>query len=181
MDEINKDFPKTDLVMIIGANDIVNPDAQDNPNSPIAGMPVCEVWKAERVVIFKRGGGTGYAGVENPLFLKENSRMYFGSADKSLTEILNELGARGGSEIKPVAAVPQEEQVVAEEEINLEEVGPALLTIGIPRELMAGERRVAMTPKLVKKFRKLRFDILVESGAGLAAGYRDSDYERQGA
>ena len=181
MDEINKDFPKTDLVMIIGANDIVNPDAQDNPNSPIAGMPVCEVWKAERVVIFKRGGGTGYAGVENPLFLKENSRMYFGSADKSLTEILNELGARGGSEIKPVAAVPQEEQVVAEEEINLEEAGAALLTIGIPRELMAGERRVAMTPKLVKKFRKLRFDILVESGAGLAAGYRDSDYERQGA
>lgn len=145
-------------------------------------MPVCEVWKARRVVVFKRGGGTGYAGIENPLFIKENTHMYFGSADNSLKDILNEVGARGGKSITPIAAAPQpEQQIVVEEEINLEEVGTPLLTIGIPKELSEGERRVAMTPKVVKKFRSLRFEILVERGAGLYAGYRDSDYERQGA
>jgi NAD(P) transhydrogenase subunit beta len=89
MSEINKDFPTTDVVLVIGANDIVNPDAQDNPNSAIAGMPVCEVWKSKRVVVFKRGSGTGYAGIDNPLFLKPNTRMFFGSADKSVKDILN--------------------------------------------------------------------------------------------
>jgi NAD(P) transhydrogenase subunit beta len=97
MDEINKDFPNTDVSMIIGANDIVNPDAQDNPASVIAGMPVCEVWKGKRTVVFKRGGGTGYAGVENPLFLKDNTRMYFGSADKSIGEILANVREKSGT------------------------------------------------------------------------------------
>ena len=76
-------------MMIIGANDIVNPDAEEDPNSPIAGMPVCQVWKSRNVVVFKRGGGTGYSGIENPLFVKPNTRMYYGSADKSIKEILN--------------------------------------------------------------------------------------------
>lgn len=91
MDEINPDFPKTDVVLVIGANDIVNPDALDNPNSLIAGMPVCEVWNSKQVVVFKRGGGAGYAGIENPLFYKPNTYMFYGSADKSVKEILNEL------------------------------------------------------------------------------------------
>jgi len=88
MDEINADFPDTDAVLVIGANDIVNPDAQDNPNSPIAGMPVLEVWKARTAVIMKRSMATGYAGVQNPLFFKENSRMLFGDAKTSVEAIM---------------------------------------------------------------------------------------------
>ncbi|MCL4123304.1 UNVERIFIED_CONTAM: hypothetical protein GTU68_025796 [Idotea baltica] len=91
MDEINDDFPKTDFVMILGANDIVNPAAQDDPNSPIAGMPVLEVWKAKNVVISKRGQGRGYSGVENPLFFKDNSRMLYGDAKDSLDAILKQM------------------------------------------------------------------------------------------
>ena len=91
MDEINDDFPDTDFVMIVGANDIVNPSAQDDPNSPIAGMPVLEVWKAKNVVISKRGQGKGYSGVENPLFFKDNSRMLYGDAKDSLDAILKQM------------------------------------------------------------------------------------------
>jgi NAD(P) transhydrogenase subunit beta len=91
MDEINDDLPDTDVVLVIGANDIVNPDAQDNPSSPIAGMPVLEVWKATTTVVMKRGMATGYAGVENPLFFKENNRMLFGDAKKTIEDILQAL------------------------------------------------------------------------------------------
>ncbi|AOZ68910.1 NAD(P) transhydrogenase subunit beta [Rhodobacter xanthinilyticus] len=89
MDEINEDFPDTDVVIVIGSNDIVNPAAQDDPNSPIAGMPVLEVWKAKQVFVSKRGQGTGYSGIENPLFYKENTRMYYGDAKKSMEELLH--------------------------------------------------------------------------------------------
>ena len=91
MDEINDDFPDTDVVMILGANDIVNPAAQEDPNSPIAGMPVLEVWKAKQVFISKRGQGKGYSGIENPLFFRENSRMVYGDAKKSLDTILQSI------------------------------------------------------------------------------------------
>ncbi|MCY4208242.1 MAG: NAD(P)(+) transhydrogenase (Re/Si-specific) subunit beta [Roseovarius sp.] len=88
MDEINDDFPQTDVVIVIGSNDIVNPSAQEDPNSPIAGMPVLEVWKAKQVFVSKRGQGTGYSGIENPLFYKENTRMFFGDAKDSVTRLL---------------------------------------------------------------------------------------------
>jgi len=88
MDEINDDFPSTDVAIIIGSNDIVNPAAQEDPNSPIAGMPVLEVWKARHVFVLKRGQGTGYSGIENPLFYKENTRMYYGDAKESVTRLL---------------------------------------------------------------------------------------------
>ncbi|MBU2958804.1 NAD(P)(+) transhydrogenase (Re/Si-specific) subunit beta [Paracoccus sp. 1_MG-2023] len=88
MEEINDDFPKTDVVIVIGSNDIVNPAAQDDPNSPIAGMPVLEVWKAKNVFVSKRGQGTGYSGIENPLFFKENTRMFYGDAKDSLNKLL---------------------------------------------------------------------------------------------
>ena len=91
MDEINDDFPSTDVAIVIGSNDIVNPAAQDDPNSPIAGMPVLEVWKAKHVLVLKRGQGTGYSGIENPLFYKENTRMFYGDAKKSLDELLTKL------------------------------------------------------------------------------------------
>jgi len=88
MDEINEDLPQTDVVLVVGANDIVNPGAQDDPSSPIFGMPVIEAWKAETVVVLKRSMASGYAGVENPLFLKENTRMLFGDAKKSIDALI---------------------------------------------------------------------------------------------
>lgn len=91
MDEINDDFASTDVVLVIGANDTVNPAAQDDPHSPIAGMPVLEVWKAQHVVVFKRSMNTGYAGVQNPLFFKENTQMLFGDAKQSVEGILKAL------------------------------------------------------------------------------------------
>ena len=91
MDEINDDFPDTDVVIVIGSNDIVNPAAQDDPNSPIAGMPVLEVWKAKQVFVSKRGQGTGYSGIENPLFFKDNTRMYYGDAKQSIGELLTRI------------------------------------------------------------------------------------------
>ncbi|SDF09114.1 NAD(P) transhydrogenase subunit beta [Celeribacter baekdonensis] len=91
MDEINEDFPDTDVVIVIGSNDIVNPAAQEDPNSPIAGMPVLEVWKAKQVFVSKRGQGTGYSGIENPLFYKENTRMFYGDAKDSMNALLPKL------------------------------------------------------------------------------------------
>ena len=92
MEEINDDFPSTDVVIVIGANDIVNPAAQDDPGSPIAGMPVLEVWKSRQVFVCKRGRGTGYSGIENPLFFKDNTRMFYGDAKASMDALLRELG-----------------------------------------------------------------------------------------
>jgi NAD(P) transhydrogenase subunit beta len=91
MDEINEDFPETDVAIVIGSNDIVNPAAQEDPNSPIAGMPVLECWKAKQVFVSKRGQGTGYSGIENPLFYKENTRMFYGDAKKSLDDLLTKI------------------------------------------------------------------------------------------
>ena len=91
MDEINHDFPSTDLVLVIGANDIVNPGAQDDPSSPIAGMPVLEVWKSATVIVMKRGKGVGYAGVDNPLFYKDNTKMLYGDAKKNVDALLGKL------------------------------------------------------------------------------------------
>ena len=88
MDEINEDFPDTDVAIVIGSNDIVNPAAQEDPNSPIAGMPVLECWKAKQVFVSKRGQGTGYSGIENPLFFKDNTRMFYGDAKASLDKLL---------------------------------------------------------------------------------------------
>ncbi len=91
MEEINDDFTETDVTIVIGSNDIVNPAAQEDPNSPIAGMPVLEVWKSKQVFVSKRGQGTGYSGIENPLFYKENTRMYYGDAKASVNALLQKI------------------------------------------------------------------------------------------
>ncbi|MBM9595353.1 NAD(P)(+) transhydrogenase (Re/Si-specific) subunit beta [Roseitranquillus sediminis] len=91
MDEINEDFPSTDVAIVIGSNDIVNPAAQEDPSSPIAGMPVLEVWRARQVFVSKRGQGTGYSGIENPLFYKDNTRMLYGDAKASVDALLGHL------------------------------------------------------------------------------------------
>jgi NAD(P) transhydrogenase subunit beta len=91
MDEINDDMASTDVVMVIGANDIVNPGAEDDSSSPIYGMPVIKAWKAEHVIIMKRSMSTGYAGVENPLFYKPNAQMLYGDAKESVDKILGFL------------------------------------------------------------------------------------------
>ncbi len=92
MDEINDDFPETEVVMVIGANDIVNPDAENDPDSPIAGMPVLQVWNAKDVIVLKRSMAAGYAGVENPLFFHDNTRMLFGDAKESIDSVVQGLG-----------------------------------------------------------------------------------------
>jgi len=91
MDEINDDFPNIDVSVVIGANDIVNPSALDEPDSPIAGMPVLECWKGDTTIVLKRSMATGYAGVQNPLFFKDNTRMLFGDAKETLDAVLKAL------------------------------------------------------------------------------------------
>jgi NAD(P) transhydrogenase subunit beta len=91
MDEINDDLASTQVVLVIGANDTVNPAAAENPSSPIAGMPVLRVWEAENVIVFKRSMASGYAGVANPLFYKPNAKMLFGDAKDKVTDILQSL------------------------------------------------------------------------------------------
>ena len=91
MEEINQDLASTDVVIVIGANDIVNPSAQDDPGSPIAGMPVLEAWKARTVFVCKRGRGTGYSGIENPLFFKDNTQMFYGDAKTSIESLVQRI------------------------------------------------------------------------------------------
>jgi NAD(P) transhydrogenase subunit beta len=91
MDEVNADFPNVDVTLVIGANDIVNPAALEDPDSPIAGMPVIECWRGKTTIVMKRSMATGYAGVDNPLFYKVNTRMFFGDAKKSLEEVYKGL------------------------------------------------------------------------------------------
>merc|ERR1719482_1835224 len=93
MEEINEDFPSTDVCLVVGANDTVNPAAEDDPTSVIAGMPVLQVWKAEQVIVMKRSMGAGYAGAENPVFFKDNTDMLLGDAKKTLDEIRSKLAA----------------------------------------------------------------------------------------
>lgn len=182
MDEINGDFKSTDLVFVVGANDTVNPDAIDNPKCSIAGMPVCRVWEAKNVIVFKRSaGGQGYSKADNPLFIKMNTRMFYGNAFKSLEDIIQKVKAAHHDFSSDV--VVQEEEHHHEESAAdlLKDLPESKMTIGVPKETEHLEKRVAMTPTMVPKFRKLGFRVLVQKHAGKDANFSDELYEEYGA
>lgn len=179
MDEVNPIFDSTDMVLVVGANDIVNPDALDNPASPIAGMPVCEAWRAKQVIVFKRGKGQGYAGIENPLFIKPNTKMFYGSADKTMEEIRHACAAKYSAAENDGAAEVQGAQ--ADDDDEPENFPEPVLRLGVPKEITPLENRVAVTPNSIKRLRLMGYAVQVETGAGEAAKFRDDDYIQAGA
>lgn len=180
MDEINAELPNYDVGIVVGANDIVNPATQDDPSSPIYGMPAIEIWKCKHCVVLKRSMGTGYSGVDNPLFYLNNVKMLFGDAKQSMDNISTCLedsqdrftvGEASGRSADDSAG-----HGAAEPEIFPE----AMKVIGILREREAGELRVSFAPSTVLKLRRMGFSILLETSAGASAGFSDEDYTRQG-
>ncbi|OMJ66621.1 hypothetical protein SteCoe_36473 [Stentor coeruleus] len=180
MDEINPHFKETDLVFVIGANDTVNPDALDNPRCSIAGMPVCHVWESKHVVVFKRGAGAGYSQVDNPLFIKPNTRMFYGDAAKSIADLLKGVkdADLGSSKAANIEEEHDQQEAIAD---LLKDLPNAHMSIGVLKERAHLERRVAMTPTMVPKFRRLGFTVKVEKDAGKDANFSDNMYEQYGA
>lgn len=183
MDDINPDFPDTDTVLILGANDIVNPGAQTDPDSPIAGMPVLEVWNAKHTIVMKRSLNVGYAGVENPLFLKPNNFMYLGDAKQSTEKLVTLLGtaapgkATGDIEKQTVKAVKVDDFFALIAKLKED----AYLKVGVVKEIEEGERKVAIVPDGCKRFLKAGIQVFVEKGAGEGGDFFDSQYEEMGA
>lgn len=186
MDDINKEFPETDLALVLGANDTVNPSAQTDPDSPIAGMPVLEVWKAKRSVTMKRSLRVGYAGVDNPLFVKENNYMFLGDAKKSLEKLLALLGDTNDGVNKDKL------DIEAAASSKVEKIDPfyaqisslqekAFLRVGVCKETTEnGEKRVAMVPGIAKKLLKSGMQVVVETTAGDGGGFTDDQYTMVG-
>lgn len=191
MDDINDDFPETDVALCIGSNDTINPAAQTDPSSPIAGMPVLEVWKAKQTIVMKRSLRVGYAGVDNPLFVKPNNGMYLGDAKDKIEELINLLGE--DKEVDHFEAHPNdendEEAGRAKEDEKVDEFKEAIpdlqsktfVKVGVVREVDKQEQRVAIVPKVVSKLLKSGIQIIIESGAGIGSGFNDSDYADAGA
>lgn len=189
MDELNGDFPKTDVVLVVGANDTVNPAAETIPGSPIYGMPVLQVWKAKQTVVLKRSLASGYAGVDNPLFFEENNAMLLGDAKKMCEAVLQET--RGlvpektsttlGSVAQSPNPVPETNRLVFDTAHARSLAAKASLSVGVLRERHDGEKRVALTPEGCWKLLEMGIRTHVEGGAGLAAGYPDSEYAAAGA
>lgn len=184
MDEINDDFPQKNVVLIIGANDTVNPAAQTDPDSPIAGMPVLEVWKAKQTIVMKRSLRVGYAGVDNPLFVETNNSMFLGDAKKSVDTLVDLLRAREPAKLEgpatangatvdeesPAAkfAPPVVDPFIAKIPALQEE---AFLKIGVSKESGDGEKRVAIVPDAAKRLLRNGMHVFVESGAGEGGGF----------
>ena len=194
MDEINDDFPQTEVVLIIGANDTVNPAAQTDPDSPIAGMPVLEVWKAKQTIVMKRSLRVGYAGVDNPLFVETNNSMFLGDAKKSVDTLVDLLRAREPVKLEgpatangatvdeesPAAkfAPPVVDPFIAKIPALQEE---AFLKVGVSKESGDGEKRVAIVPDAAKRLLRNGMLVFVESGAGEGGGFSNASYEDVGA
>ncbi len=191
MDEINGDFPETDVVLVIGANDTVNPSAQTDPDSPIAGMPVLEIWKSTQTVVMKRSLAVGYAGVDNPLFVNENNAMYLGDAKKSVDALVNLLRARepasaAKSDVvsngKVVSSAESEAKKAAAEASRLAALKKdAVISVGVLKEIIDNEKRVAIVPAACSRLLKGGIQLIVESGAGEGSTFTDAAYEAAGA
>lgn len=184
MDDINGDFPETDLAMVLGANDTVNPSAQTDPDSPIAGMPVLEVWKAKRCITMKRSLRVGYAGVDNPLFIEENNYMFLGDAKKSLEKLLTYIGDDNGT-----AGGDIEQAQVKKKEVKIDPFftqiselqGKTFLKVGVCKEVAEElEKRVAIVPEIAKRLLKSGVQVIVEAGAGDGGGFFDGEYAKMG-
>lgn len=187
MEDMNKDLPAYDVAIVVGANDIVNPATQDDPTSPIYGMPAIEVWRCKKCVVLKRSMGTGYSGVDNPLFYRENVHMLFGDAKNSIEGIFHHLEERqlllhpeNGS---PAGSPLPSAETTASAPAEVEVFPAAVKCVGVLRERSEGERcssLVSMAPSVVLRMRRMGFSILLEAGAGVAAGFADEDYVRLG-
>jgi NAD(P) transhydrogenase len=180
MEDINKELPQYDMGIVIGANDIVNPSTQDDPSSPIYGMPAIEIWKCKRCVVLKRSMATGYSGVDNPLFYKDNVQMLFGDAKQSVDAVMNLLE---GSEDQFTSArgSMSEPSMPSDDEGSSETEYPVpCKVIGVIRERRPREQRVAVTPAVVPKLRQMGFSVMLEAGAGVGAGFSDDDYMKCG-
>jgi NAD(P) transhydrogenase alpha subunit len=183
MDDINRDFQETDLALVLGANDTVNPSAQTDPDSPIAGMPVLEVWKAKRCITMKRSLRVGYAGVENPLFIEKNNYMFLGDAKKSLEKLLMFIG----DEDKNVGDIEQVQ--VKKKEVKIDPFftqiselqAKTFLKVGVCKEIAEElEKRVAIVPEIAKRLLKSGIQVIVEAGAGNGGGFYDGEYAKMG-
>jgi len=179
MDELADQMEEMDLAIVVGANDTVNPIALTDPHCAIAGMPIIETFKAKTVIINKRSMASGYAGVENPLFFYDNSRMYFGDARKAFEDVLGELNKRK-SEIKVEATTAgataaKKAQV---DELKPEDLPAPFCMLGVPKEAQEEERMVALSPHACMILRKKGFGIIMEAGAGALSAMPDSAYEK---
>ncbi len=191
MDEINGDFHETDVVLVIGANDTVNPSAQTDPDSPIAGMPVLEIWKATQTIVMKRTLAVGYAGVDNPLFVNENNAMYLGDAKKSVDSLVDLLRAREPSTVTKFDAVTNgrtkvqaqsDAKKAAAEATKLAALKKdAVIAVGVLKEIGENEKRVAIVPAACNRLLKGGIQLVVESGAGEGSTFTDATYEAAGA
>jgi len=180
MEDVNQDMASYDVAIVIGANDIVNPATQDDPSSPIYGMPAIECWQCKRTVVLKRSMATGYSGVDNPLFYKDNVWMLFGDAHQTCDTVFTLLEERQdeiqGGQAGGLADEPHHEEI--EEAAGAYPEASKL--VGVIRERRQGERRVSIAPQAVPKLRKMGFGILLESGAGAEAGFSDQEYLKKG-
>jgi len=186
MDDINQDFPDTDIALVLGANDTVNPAAQTDPDSPIAGMPVLEVWKAKKSITMKRSLRVGYAGVDNPLFVNENNVMYLGDAKKSLEKLLASLGETDDNGVNKLNGdIESAKQKVVKIDPFFTQISElqqkTILKVGVCTEIAGdGEKRVAIVPEIAKRLLKSGIQIFIESTAGEGGGFYDTEYTLMG-
>ena len=192
MDDINADFPETDVAIVLGANDICNQSAQTDPDSPIAGMPVLEVWKAKQTITMKRSLNFGYAGVDNPLFINPNNSMYLGDAKTSLEKLLSLLERSDTtsttSDIMDIRADIESMKKDTEKSNDdkfssqiTELQSKAFLKVGVCKEIAdESEKRVALVPDVAKKLLKSGIQVVIESNAGNGSQFFDFDYINAG-
>ena len=187
MEKINDDFPTTDVSIVLGANDIVNPLAIEDLKSPIGGMPVLEVWKAKKCVVMKRSMATGYSGIDNPLFYKENVKMFFGNAKEKTTELLAVIQSlvkgRAAAGISNSLTQPLLEEAHEVLSAVVKTYPSAVKSIGVLNEGIlndGAETRVAISPNTISKFRQMGYNIVVERDAGARSSFPDRFYAAEG-